>query len=302
MILGRGAFGTVYLSMGRSNQPVALKKVQVEQGEPQELTILQLLHSPHCISILDHFYSEIDNCKYLWIVTEMMPESLSSFLKRSCQLGQPIAPILLKLFSYQLFCGIAHVHSLGVMHRDIKTDNCLVDPNQGRLKITDFGIARKIVKGEEYGSYVASRFYRAPELLVGCTTYTNKIDIWAAGCVVAEMLLNGIPMFQGSSNEDQLTQIMQVLGRPTAADANSFEHPLPFPEVEQICSLAIALPLSTPEELLVLLKRIFTCNPGARPTAEECMASPYFDELFSPGVTLPNGAALPQLGPRRKIR
>jgi serine/threonine protein kinase len=109
------------------------------------------------------------------------------------------------------------------------------------------------------------------------------------------MLLDAIPMFQGSSNRDQLVQILRLVGPPTESDANSFDHPIPFPLVEQICSIEMALPLSTPPELLILLKRIFVYNPSVRPTAEACMASPYFSELFTPGVMLPNGAPLPPL-------
>jgi glycogen synthase kinase 3 beta len=302
MVLGRGAFGTVYLSMGPGNQRVALKQVQNSEKEPRELKILQCLQSPYCSSLIDHFYREVNNVKYLYMVTDIMPESLGSYLSRARQFNQFVHPILMKLFSYQMLSGIAYIHSLSIVHRDIKTENCLVDANQGRLKVSDFGIAKKIGKGDENGSYVASRFYRAPELLLGCRRYTNKIDIWAAGCVIAEMLLRGTPMFQGSSNHDQLTQIVQVLGQPTAADAESFEHPIPFPEVERICSLTMALPVSTPVELLVLLKGMFSYNPEARPSAEQCMASPYFDELFEPGVTLPNGGPLPELAPRTEAQ
>jgi glycogen synthase kinase 3 beta len=284
--------------MDCNGQRVALKKVKLDDSHSQELSILQSLHSPWCSSLIDHFYSTADNQSYLWMVTEMMPESLSAFLQRSDQLHQPIPPILAKLFAYQLFSGILHIHSIGVTHRDIKTENCLVDAAAGRLTITDFGIAKRIGKGDESGCYVASRFYRAPELLLGCRWYNNKLDIWAAGCVLAEMLLEGMPMFQGSSNEDQLDQIMRVLGRPTEEDANSFKHPIPFPETEQVSSLRFALPAATPQALLELLNRILVYNPNARPSAEECMASAYFDELFETGAKMPSGAPLPQLAER----
>jgi glycogen synthase kinase 3 beta len=298
MVLGSGSFGTVYLSMASNGQPVALKKVKLDNSYSQELSILQSIHSLWCSSLIDYFYTTSDNQSYLWLVTEMMPESLGAFLRRSHQLHQPLPPILVKLFSYQLFSGILDIHSIGVTHRDIKTENCLVDAAAGRLAITDFGIAKRIGKNDESGSYVASRFYRAPELLLGCRRYNNKLDIWAAGCVIAEMLLEGMPMFQGSSNKDQLDQIMRVLAPPTEEDMASFEHPIPFPKVEQVSSLRFALPAATPSALLELLKRIFVYNPDARPSAEECMASSYFDELFEPGTKLPSGAPLSELAPR----
>jgi glycogen synthase kinase 3 beta len=134
----------------------------------------------------------------------------------------------------------------------------LVDPIHGRLIISDFGLAKIMKKDSENAPYIASRFYRAPELLLNCTKYDNKIDLWAAGCVRAEVLLDAIPMFQGASNEDQLVQIMRILEKPTEMDEESFEHSLHFPVVDRICSLGNALPLSTPPELLSLLERPFT--------------------------------------------
>jgi glycogen synthase kinase 3 beta len=248
--------------------------------------------------MLDHFSSADEKDSYMWIVTELMPESLGGFLRQMHLLKATVHPLLVKLFAYQLFAGLAHLHSLGIAHRDIKTDNCLVDPGRGRLVISDFGSAKVLDKDEENAFYVASRIYRAPELLLNCTSYDNKIDIWAAGCVIAEILLDAIPMWQGSSNDEQLVQIMQVLGPPTREDIRSFKHPRPFPIVERISSLHYALPLSTPSDLLDLLGKIFQYSPKSRPTAVESMRSPYFDELFMDGVKLPSGNSLPSI-PRR---
>jgi serine/threonine protein kinase len=91
----------------------------------------------------------------------------------------------------------------------------LVDARHGRLKIIDFGSAKKMDAETESTPYIASRFYRAPELLLNSSSYGNKIDIWAAGCVISEILLDAMPMFQGGNNEEQLIQIMQILGRPS---------------------------------------------------------------------------------------
>jgi serine/threonine protein kinase len=81
------------------------------------------------------------------------------------------------------------MHLKGVCHRDIKPQNCLVDPSCHILKICDFGSAKKLQKGEDSVSYICSRYYRAPELLLGKKNYTEMIDVWSAGCVFAEMLL-----------------------------------------------------------------------------------------------------------------
>lgn len=89
-----------------------------------------------------------------------------------------------------------------------------MDPSTHTLKICDFGSAKKLIKGEPNVSYICSRYYRAPELIFGCTEYSNIIDVWSVGCVIAELLL-GQPIFPGESGVDQLVEIIKVLGTPT---------------------------------------------------------------------------------------
>lgn len=119
---------------------------------------------------------------------------------------------------------------MGICHRDIKPQNLLLDPNSGILKLCDFGSAKMLVKGEPNVSYICSRYYRAPELIFGSTTYTSaigtisvlavshladvSIDVWSMGCVMAELLL-GAPLFPGESGVDQLVEIIKILGTPT---------------------------------------------------------------------------------------
>ncbi|KAA0203593.1 hypothetical protein HAZT_HAZT001779 [Hyalella azteca] len=121
---------------------------------------------------------------------------------------------LITLYMYQLFRSLAYIHALGVCHRDIKPQNLLLDPETGVLKLCDFGSAKHLVRGEPNVSYICSRYYRAPELIFGATDYTTNIDVWSAGCVLAELLL-GQPIFPGDSGVDQLVEIIKVLGTPT---------------------------------------------------------------------------------------
>ena len=109
---------------------------------------------------------------------------------------------------------MSYIHALGIVHRDIKPQNLLVDPSAHILKLCDFGSAKKIAKGEVNVSYICSRYYRAPELIFGATDYSAAIDVWSAGCVIAELLL-GQPLFPGESGVDQLVEIIKVLGTPT---------------------------------------------------------------------------------------
>jgi glycogen synthase kinase 3 beta len=144
----------------------------------------------------------------------------------------PVYPT--QLYVYQLCRSLAYIHSLGVCHRDIKPQNLLVDPESHVLKLCDFGSAKILVKGEPNVSYICSRYYRAPELIFGATDYTCCIDVWSAGCVLAELLL-GVPLFPGESGVDQLVEIIKVLGTPTLDEIQSMNQnytEYKFPQVK----------------------------------------------------------------------
>lgn len=105
--------------------------------------------------------------------------------------------------------SLAHLHGMGICHRDIKPQNLLVNPELGVLKLCDFGSAKRLTADEPNVAYICSRYYRAPELIFGATHYTTAIDIWSSGCVMAELLL-GHPIFPGDSGVDQLVEIIKV--------------------------------------------------------------------------------------------
>ena len=121
---------------------------------------------------------------------------------------------------------------MGICHRDIKPQNLLYNPMTCVLKLCDFGSAKILVEGEPNVSYICSRYYRAPELIFGATNYTTQIDVWSAGCVMAELLLLQ-PLFPGATGIDQLVEIIKILGTPSkdqirTMNPNYVEHKFPF--------------------------------------------------------------------------
>mmetsp|Transcript_3540 Transcript_3540/g.3484 ORF Transcript_3540/g.3484 Transcript_3540/m.3484 type:complete len:154 (+) Transcript_3540:259-720(+) len=149
------------------------------------------LYHPNIITLKHAFYTKGDKDDeiYLNVVMDYIPETVYRVLKHYNKMKQPVPTLLVKLYAYQSFRALAYIHSLGICHRDIKPQNLLIDPTHHILKLCDFGSAKRVIKGEVNVSYICSRYYRAPELIFGATDYTYAIDVWSAGCVIAELLL-----------------------------------------------------------------------------------------------------------------
>jgi protein brassinosteroid insensitive 2 len=178
----------------------------------------------------------------------------------------------------------------------VKPQNLLVDPLTHQVKICDFGSAKMLVKGEANISYICSRYYRAPELIFGATEYTTSIDIWSAGCVLAELLL-GQPLFPGESAVDQLVEIIKVLGTPTREEIrcmNPNYTEFRFPQIKAHPWHKI-FHKRMPPEAIDLASRLLQYSPNLRCTALEACAHPFFDELREPHARLPNGRPFPPL-------
>jgi serine/threonine protein kinase len=301
-VLGQGAFGIVYCARAVDGSLVAIKKVKVDpRYKNRELETLREVNSRYVIRLLNYFRSSSKQAKdvYLNLVMEYMPESLHQFTI-TYRKERKYPPLLyVKLFAYQMFSGLDYLHSQGITHRDLKPQNMLVDKATGELKICDLGSAKRLLPNEQSVSYIASRYYRAPELMFDCVFYTSSIDIWAAGCCVAEMLMSGMPLFIGDSSLGQLHAIARLLGAPTDDELNSFPHnaEIELPD-EPAAALADVLPRHVPPDLIDLLRQIFVYSPGLRPTARDCMNHATFDELFELDIGMPSGKPLPVLEPR----
>ncbi|KMZ04975.1 cyclin-dependent kinase 20 isoform X1 [Drosophila simulans] len=214
--IGEGVHGCVFKAIDlQRNKEVAIKKVALKNkfgnialNTLREIKTLQLCKSEYILDIID-IYPDLTG---LSLVLEYQPDTLYNRLKSEVN---PLSRQQVRKFAHQMFKGIAYLHDAGLMHRDIKPANLLISDTD-MLKIADFGLARLYFPEEEsrlYSPQVSTRWYRAPEILFGSQKYGTGVDMWAAGCVVAEML-RGVPLFAGTTDIEQLAIIIRTLGSP----------------------------------------------------------------------------------------
>ena len=191
-------------------------------------------------------------------------------------------------FTYQILRGLKYIHSANVLHRDLKPSNLLLNSNCD-LKICDFGLARiadpTLNHEGQLTEYVATRWYRAPEIMLNARGYTIAIDVWSVGCILAEMLTNQ-PLFPGQHYLEQLNLIFNFLGSPTTADLNEIKadrarnyvrdlEPRPPANINQMFPNA-------DENCLSLLKKLLLFSPNRRITVEQALAEPYLEQYYDP--------------------
>ncbi|KAB0392525.1 hypothetical protein E2I00_000065, partial [Balaenoptera physalus] len=190
-----------------------------------------------------------------------------------------LADGVIKSVSWQTLQALNFCHRHNCIHRDVKPENILIT-KQGIIKICDFGFARILIPGDAYTDYVATRWYRAPELLVGDTHYGSSVDVWATGCFFAE-LLTGQPLWPGKSDVDQLYLIIRTLGKliprhQSIFKSNQFFHGISIPEPEDMETLEEKFSDVHPVALN-FMKECLRMNPDDRLTCAQLLESPYFD-------------------------
>lgn len=285
-----------------TGEVVAIKKVlQDKRFKNRELQIMRMLvkkEHPNIVCLKHCFYSNGDKPDelYLNLVLEFVPETVYSVARHYHKSKQTLPMLLVKLYLYQLARALAHIHALGICHRDIKPQNLLLDPQTHVLKLCDFGSAKILVRGEPNVSYICSRYYRAPELIFGSTDYTCAIDTWSLGCVAAELML-GEPLFPGDSGVDQLVEIIKVLGTPTREEICAMNYnysEFKFPQIKAHPWKGV-FRSRTPTEALDVVSKMLAYDPLKRIKPLEVCSHDFVDELRQEGVQLPNGNALPAL-------
>ena len=285
-IIGNGAFGIVYKAKNEeTNEIIAIKRVfQDKRYQNRELEIMKQLNHPNAIRLKNYFYThgeKNENDIYLNCVMDYLPETLSKEIRHNYKNKTQLDFFLVKLYAYQMLKSLEYIHSIGICHRDIKPQNILLNKETNKIEICDFGSAKKLIPGKTSVAYICSRYYRAPELIFGATQYTNQIDIWSIGCVIAELIL-GRPLFPGESPSDQLVEIIKILGTPSKEDIMSMnpqykEHK--FPDIKPTPWEKVFRNRKTPEFFLDLIDKLLMYNPEKRLSPSQAIQHQFFDEL-----------------------
>eukprot|EP00310_Coccolithus_braarudii_P015107 CAMPEP_0183356798 /NCGR_PEP_ID=MMETSP0164_2-20130417/45200_1 /TAXON_ID=221442 /ORGANISM="Coccolithus pelagicus ssp braarudi, Strain PLY182g" /LENGTH=299 /DNA_ID=CAMNT_0025530297 /DNA_START=126 /DNA_END=1025 /DNA_ORIENTATION=+ len=284
--VGEGSFGQVFrardVQLGRQ---VALKKIRLRDvhvmpiAALRELRALQRLAHPNVMA-LHAFYTHGAN---LVLVLPYLPLSLAAMLE---QRDAPLEDSRASSLAQMLMSGLAACHASRLLHRDIKPANLMLD-DRGVLKIADFGQARLLPLDldVELTGQVATRWYRAPELLFGSKAYTSAVDIWAAGCVIAQFWCLS-PLLPGESDMEQIFQVMTLLGSPTeevwpGGSLTPDFHKLELPAYEA-ASWEEVLPYA-PRAALVLVSRMVCYDPTSRVSAADALVEPWLLQDDLPG-------------------
>ncbi|XP_071057401.1 serine/threonine-protein kinase dyf-5-like [Onthophagus taurus] len=275
--LGDGTYGSVVLGQRKdTGEKVAIKRMKrkyyswEEAMNLREVKSLKKLHHTNVVKLKE----VIRENDVLYFVFEYMQENLYQLIKDR---RVPFPEATVRNMLFQILQGLAFIHRHGFFHRDLKPENILCSGPE-LVKIADFGLVREIRSRPPYTDYVSTRWYRAPEVLLHSTTYTSPIDLWAVGCIAAEVYTYR-PLFPGTTETDQLYKICQILGTPDKknwlegyqlAGAVGFK----FPYFTSTPLSAVVPQASTIG--IKLIEVLLDWNSAGRPTAQAALKHSYF--------------------------
>lgn len=300
-LVGEGAYGTVCSAIHKpTGIHVAIKKIQPFSKTMfvtrtlREIKLLRYFHEhENIISILDKIRpTTIDKMNAVYLVQELMETDLQRIINSHA--STPLSDDHIQYFTYQILRALKSIHSAQVIHRDLKPSNLLLNSNCD-LKICDFGLSRCLASSSDsretlvgfMTEYVATRWYRAPEIMLTFQEYTTAMDIWSCGCILAE-LVSGRPLFPGRDYHHQLWLILEVTGSPSFEDveciksarAKSYISNLPL-KPKMPWEIALDKQNLNPQ-MLDLLDRMLTFNPNKRISAAEALTHPYLSTYHDP--------------------
>ncbi|KAF7681003.1 Cyclin-dependent kinase 1 [Astathelohania contejeani] len=280
--IGEGTYGVVYKAREkRTGNLYALKKIRLENsfdGVPattiREISLLRSLSHSTIIGLHDVIY----NNDKLYLVFEYLDVDLRRYLDCARKNNYISTENVLRI-SYQLITGIFLCHSKGILHRDLKPQNILVDSN-GNVKLADFGLGRSIgIPLRTYTHDVITLWYRPPEILLGCKHYSAPVDMWSLGCIMAELYLFR-PLFPGDCEIDQIYKIFRMMGTPTdeiwpgVRKLPNFQGS--FPEWENV-DLSLIIPSDS--NFIDLVKKMLIYDPIKRISAKKALQHKLFDGM-----------------------
>ncbi|RAL12714.1 mitogen-activated protein kinase mpkC [Aspergillus homomorphus CBS 101889] len=280
--VGLGAFGLVCSANDLiARQPVAIKKMMKPFSNPtiakrtyREVKLLKHLRHENLIGLSDIFISPSED---VYLVTELLGTDLNRLLT-----AKPLDGKFVQYFTYQLLRGLKYIHSAGVIHRDLKPSNLLINENCD-LKICDFGLAR--VQEPQMTGYVSTRYYRAPEIMLTWQRYGKQVDIWSAGCIVAEML-RGKPLFPGKDHINQFFLITEALGSPPDEVIQRISTKTTLQIVQSLGKRKPpvwgSLFPGADAQAVDLLAKMLVIDPDKRISAEEALEHPYLAVYHDP--------------------
>ncbi|CAE6454845.1 unnamed protein product [Rhizoctonia solani] len=285
--VGEGTYGVVYKARDiNTGRIVALKKIRLEaedEGVPstaiREISLLKELKDDNVVALLDIVHAD----SKLYLVFEFLDMDLKKYMEtvNSKNGNRGLDKQLIKKFTYQLLAGLRYCHGHRILHRDLKPQNLLIDTNEN-LKLADFGLARAFgIPLRTYTHEVVTLWYRSPEVLLGSRHYSTAIDMWSVGCIVAEMVMHGQPLFPGDSEIDQIFKIFRLLGTPNEEI---------WPGVSQLPDYKETFPQWSAVELsqtvrgidaqgLDLIAQSLIYDTAHRISAKRALIHPYFNDL-----------------------
>ncbi|KAF9596674.1 hypothetical protein IFM89_012873 [Coptis chinensis] len=282
-VLGEGTYGVVYKAIDtQTGQVVAIKKIRIGQQKEgvnftalREIKLLKELKDPNIIQLIDAFPHKGN----LHLVFEFMESDLEAVIRDR---NIVLSPADIKSYIQMTLKGLAFCHKKWVLHRDMKPNNLLIGAD-GQLKLADFGLARIFGSPDRrFTHQVFARWYRAPELLFGTKQYGSGVDVWAAACIFAELLLRR-PFLQGSTDIDQLGKIFTAFGTPKPSQWPDMVFLPDYVEYTYLPAPALrSLFPTASDDCLDLLAKMFTYDPKARISVQQALEHRYFSSIPAP--------------------